>query len=533
MMPLDARTLPRLLSACAQRWPDSPAVADGDTRLTFAELAAEVERFACALAARGVAPGDRVAIWAPNSWRWVVAALGTVTAGAVMVPINTRYKGNEAGYLLGRTRAVALVTDDGFLGIPYVSMLSGEDLPHLATVVVLNEVPAVAAPGESEMLAWNAFMAVGGDVDPALVRTRASAVRPEDVSDIFFTSGTTGKPKGAMLTHFQSTALYVGWSELADLREGDRYLLVNPFFNTFGYKAGIVSCLLRGATIVPQPVFDVETTLRLIAQERITVLPGPPTLYTSILDHPERSHHDLSSLRVAVTGATTVPVVLIERMRDELKLQTVLTAYGLTESCGTATMCRPADDSGTIATTSGRALDGVEVQIVDANGESLPPGNAGEVFIRGFNVMVGYFEDEAATRETISPDGWLRTGDVGVMDEAGNLRITDRVKDMFIVGGFNVYPAEIEQVLARHDAIAEVAVVGVPDERLGEVGCAFVVPRQQASVSLAEVTDYCRDRLANYKVPRHIRFVDSLPRNATGKVLKTVLRQSGTDKREA
>jgi acyl-CoA synthetase (AMP-forming)/AMP-acid ligase II len=353
---------------------------------------------------------------------------------------------------------------------------------------------------------------------------RAAAVRPQDASDIFFTSGTTGKPKGAMLTHFQSTALYVAWSELAGLREGDRYLLVNPFFNTFGYKAGIIACLLRGATIVPQPVFDVQTTLRLVARERITVLPGPPTLYTSILDHPDRARHDLSSLRVAVTGATTVPVVLIERMRAELRLQTVLTAYGLTESCGTATMCRPDDSLATIATTSGRALDGIEIQIVDANGIPVPAENAGEVLIRGFNVMAGYFEDETATRETIDSQGWLHTGDVGVMDAAGNLRITDRVKDMFIVGGFNVYPAEIEQVLARHHAIAEVAVVGIPDPRLGEVGCAFVVLRPQASAMAAEVAAYCRDRLANYKVPRQVRFVDSLPRTATGKVLKTALR---------
>ncbi len=526
MTPLAARTLPHLLSACVENRPDALAVADGQTRLTFAELGAEVERFARGLLQRGVAAGDRVAIWAPNSWRWVVAALGTVTAGAVMVPINTRFKGSEAGYLLRRTRAVALVTDDGFLGNPYVEMLSGEELPRLATVVVLNEVPRGAAPSASEVMSWQSFLADGAAVDPSAVRRRADGVRPEQVSDIFFTSGTTGRPKGAMLTHFQSTALYVAWSELADLREGDRYLLVNPFFNTFGYKAGIVACLLRGATIVPQPVFDVQTTLRLIAQERITVLPGPPTLYTSILDHPERHRHDLSSLRVAVTGATTVPVVLIERMRDELKLQTVLTAYGLTESCGTATMCRPTDDLATVATTSGRALDGTEIQVVDAYGAPVPPGAAGEVLIRGFNVMVGYFEDDVATREAISADGWLRTGDVGVMDEAGNLRITDRVKDMFIVGGFNVYPAEVEQVLARNEAVAEAAVVGLPDDRLGEVGCAFVVLRPQASVSEAEIIAYCRDMLANYKVPRQIRFVDSLPRNATGKVLKTVLRSA-------
>jgi acyl-CoA synthetase (AMP-forming)/AMP-acid ligase II len=515
--PLSARTLPALVAAGARAWPDREAVVDGDVRLTFAGFAEAVDAFAAGLVAAGVQPGDRVALWAPNSWRWVVAALGTVTAGAVMVPLNTRFKGTEARYILGRTRARMLVTDDGFLGHDYLAMLAGEngehsgELPHLSTVVTMRGT-------------WDAFLAAGDAVEPEMVRRRAGAVRPEDLCDIFFTSGTTGLPKGAMLTHGQSTGLYVSWSALADLRAGDRYLLVNPFFHTFGYKAGVIACLLRGATIVPQPVFDVDTTLGLVEKERITVLPGPPTLYTSILDHPERTRYDLSTLRVAVTGATTVPVVLIERMRSELALATVLTAYGLTETCGTATMCRPDDDPVTIATTCGRAVDGVEVRVV------APVGEPGEVLVRGYNVMRGYFEDEAATREAVEPDGWLRTGDIGVLDERGYLHITDRVKDMYIVGGFNAYPAEIEQVLARHPGVAEVAVVGVPDERLGEVGRAFVVPRPQPVPDAAELIAYCRERLANFKVPRSVVFVDTLPRNASGKVQKPALRSRTADR---
>lgn len=504
--PLAAPTLPALVRAGARAWPDREAVVDGDTRLTFPALAEEVDDFARALVAHGVQPGDRVAIWAPNGWRWVVAAMGIVTAGAVMVPLNTRYKGAEAGYILRRTRAVLLVTDDGFLGNGYVAMLAAEDLPALSTVLTMAD--------------WSSFLAAGAHVAPEVVRERADAVRADDLSDIFFTSGTTGLPKGAMLTHGQTTALYVSWSELADLRAGDRCLLVNPFFHTFGYKAGIIACLLRGAAIVPQPVFDVDTTLGLIQRERITVLPGPPTLYMSILDHPKRTEYDLSSLRVAVTGATTVPVVLVERMRHDLALATVITAYGLTETCGTATMCRPDDDPVTIATTSGRAVANVEVR-VDAG-----PGEPGEVLVRGYNVMRGYFEDEPATKEAVDPDGWLHTGDIGVMDERGYLRITDRVKDMFIVGGFNTYPAEIEQVLARHEGVAEVAVVGITDDRLGEVGRAFVVRRPAAAVSEADLIAYCRERLANFKVPRVVTFVDALPRNASGKVLKATLRSA-------
>ncbi|MFG2040603.1 FadD3 family acyl-CoA ligase [Dactylosporangium sp. NPDC048998] len=497
MEPLDARTIPDLVRAGAAHYRTREAIVDGEVRLSYAELGTQVARFGEAVAARGVAKGDRVALWAPNGWRWIVAALGIVSAGGVLVPLNTRFKGPEAAYILARSGARLLLVDDGFLGNRYIESLTEAaaetPLPGLAETVPLAD--------------WDAFTAVGRPVD--------AAVHPDDLSDLFFTSGTTGNPKGAMLTHRQSTELYVAWSQLAGLREGDRYLLVNPCFNTFGYKAGVIACLLRGATIVPQAVFDVPTSLELVQRERITVLPGPPTLYTSMLDHPGRAGYDLSSLRVAVTGATTVPVVMIERLRSELALQTVLTAYGLTESCGTATMCRPDDDPVTVATTCGAAVPGVEVRVDDATGE---------VLVRGYNVMRGYFDDPLATADAIDADGWLHTGDVGVLDERGYLRITDRLKDMFIVGGFNAYPAEIEQVIARHPAVAEVAVVGVPDERLGEVARAFVVTRPGPPPDPDELASYCRSRLANYKQPRSFVFVPSLPRNASGKVLKTKLR---------
>jgi len=507
--PTAARTLPGLVRAAAGAFPDREAVVDGDTRLTFAGLAAEVERCAAALVASGVEAGDRVAIWAPNSWRWVVAALGTTAAGAVMVPLNTRYKGPEAGYILDRTRARLLFTQDGFLGIPFRAMVAERE----GEVVDFGD--------------WDAFLGRASTEDTRVAGERAAAVRPDDVCDIFFTSGTTGHPKGAMLCHEQTIRLYVSWSERATLRPGDRYALVNPFFNTFGWKAGVIACLLRGATIAPLPLFDVAATMRLVEREAITVLPGPPTLYTTLLDHPERASFDLSSLRVAVTGATTVPVVMIERLRAELALDTVVTAYGLTESCGTATMCLPDDDPATVAATCGAPVPGVEVRVVDAAGEALPAGEPGEVLIRGYNVTRGYFEDEKATGAAIDAEGWLHTGDIGVLDARGYLRITDRLKDMFIVGGFNAYPAEIEQAMVRHPGVAEAAVIGVPDERLGEVGRAFVVPRPGADRSglAAELIEFCRANLANYKVPRSVVIVDELPRNATGKVMKAALRR--------
>jgi acyl-CoA synthetase (AMP-forming)/AMP-acid ligase II len=306
------------------------------------------------------------------------------------------------------------------------------------------------------------------------------------------------------------------------LREGDRYLIVNPFFHTFGYKAGFIACLMRGATIIPHAVFDVPAVLQRITEERVSVLPGPPTLYQSILNVEDRG--DLSSLRLAVTGAAVVPVELIKRMRSELTFETILTAYGLTESTGVVTMCRPDDDAETIANTSGCAIPDIEVRIVDDDNNELTRGEAGEIVVRGYNVMQGYFEDPDATAETIDHDGWLHTGDIGVMDEHGYVRITDRKKDMFIVGGFNAYPAEIENELVTHPAVSQAAVVGMPDERLGEVGCAFVVPRSGESIDADELIAWSRERMANYKVPRRVEVVESLPLNASGKVLKYELR---------
>jgi acyl-CoA synthetase (AMP-forming)/AMP-acid ligase II len=327
-----------------------------------------------------------------------------------------------------------------------------------------------------------------------------------------------------MSTHAQALRVFADWAGIVGLSEGDRYLVVNPFFHTFGYKAGIIACLLRGATILPEPVFDVPAVLARIAQERVSVLPGPPTLYASILDGPDRSGLDLSSLRLAVTGAASVPVTLVERMRAELTFRTVLTAYGLTESTGTVTMCRQDDDNVTIATTSGRAIPETEVIVVDRDGNTLAPGEAGEVLVRGYNVMREYFDDPKATAETIDAGGWLHTGDIGVLDERGNLQITDRLKDMYVVGGFNAYPAEIEQTLTGHEAVSEVAVIGVPDERMGEVGKAFVVLRPGASLEPADLIAWARERLANYKVPRYVDVVTALPRNASGKVRKGDLR---------
>jgi len=517
-------SVPAALAATAARLGDHEAIVDGDVRLTWRELAGRVDAAARAFVAAGLEPGDRVGIWAPNCREWVVAAIGLQAAGGVVVPLNTRYKGTEAAWILDRSRARVLVTVDGFLGNGYLSMLAGHDLPHLERTIVLRD------PAPQGAVTWDAFMASGADVDPGEVDTRLGALTPDTVNDIIFTSGTTGHPKGVLTTHGQVLRGYRTWADLAGLSEADRYLIVNPFFHSFGYRAGIVACILTGATMVPLPVFDVDAVMATIAAERISVFPGPPALYQSILNHPGRDRLDSSSLRIAVTGAAPVPVSLIERMRRDLGFDSVLTAYGLSEASGIVSMCRPDDDPVTISTSSGRAIPGVEVRVVDDDGADRPPGEPGEVLVRGFNVMPGYFEDPQRTAEAIDADGWLHTGDVGTLTGRGDLDITDRTKDMFICGGFNAYPAEIESMLSEHPAVAQAAVIGVPDARLGEVGFAFLVPATGTEPpSPDDMVAWARETMANFKAPRHVRWVDSLPLNPSGKIQKFVLRDEAGD----
>jgi len=504
-MPSDPQTIPAVLDRIARELPDHNALVTPDRTVTFAELRDEVRRTAAAMIALGVSTGERVALWSPNTWHWVVACLATHYAGATVVPLNTRYTAAEATDILVRTGAPLLVAMGEFLGTDKTADLDRGALPELRHIV---RVPIDAKDGT-----WDDFVAAGTDLPAA--DARAAAVRPDDVSDILFTSGTTGRSKGVLCAHRQSLSGSAAWAACGKITGDDRYLCINPFFHNFGYKAGILACLQTGATLIPQLTFDAERAMRAIAEHRITVLPGPPTIFQTLLDHPARGGYDLRSLRFAVTGAATVPVVLIERMQTELDIDIVLTAYGLTECNGFGTMCRADDDAVTVATTCGRPVADFELRI----------GDQGEVLLRGPNVMLGYLDDPQATADAVDADGWLHTGDVGKLDSAGNLQITDRLKDMYICGGFNVYPAEVEQVLARLDGVLDCAVIGVPDERLGEVGRAFLVTRPGSGLDEQAVIAYTREYLANFKIPRSVRFVDTLPRNAGGKVVKPQLRE--------
>ncbi|WP_404302789.1 FadD3 family acyl-CoA ligase [Alicycliphilus denitrificans] len=516
--------LPALIRQSAQQHGSRPAIVDGDTTLSYAQLLQGSEQVARSLIALGVAADDRVALWAPNLHEWITAACGVHAAGCILVPLNTRMKGMEAADILERSRARVLFCIGDFLNQYYPALLQDYRPATLAHVVVLRDATRAGVSGAGDH-AWTDFLALGKDVPNSAVLAREATLGPQSTADLMFTSGTTGRPKGVMAAHGPTIRAFDEWSRVVGLGAEDRYLIVNPFFHTFGYKAGWVAAFVRGATVYPEQVFDADAVLTRIARDRISFMPGPPTLFLTMLAHPQLQSYDLSSLRSSVTGAATVPPVLIRRMREELGITNVTTAYGLTECGGCATLCEPSDSAETVASTCGHALPGTEVRCVDEQGRDVPAGEAGEVLLRGYHVMQGYFEDEAATREAIDEHGWLHTGDVGVLDARGYLRITDRLKDMFIVGGFNCYPAEIERLLSAHPDIAQVAVVGVPDERMGEVGCACVITRSGEPIDAQALISWARAHMANYKVPRHVLNFTQFPINASNKVVKRELQQ--------
>lgn len=521
-------SIPNAVRISARRFPAAEALVDEGMRWSFADLEAAMLASARSVLAMGVRPGDRVALWAPNSARWIIAALGILGSGAVLVPVNTRFKGREAAYVLGKSGARALFGVTDFLDNDYIAMLGSAD-PD-SQVLQPGRTVVLFGPTERGQLSWDQFLAAGSAISVDEAAAAIDAVQGDTLSDIMFTSGTTGYPKGVRLTHAQSLRAHGWFAKLMDFRPGDRYLIIPPFFHTFGYKAGWMACIVHGVTILPQATFDLDDVIKKIETERISILLGPPTVFQSILDSPHRGDRDLSSLRVIMASATNVPPALLRRVRNELKPEIIHGGYGLTEATSLVTTTVPqADDFEHIATTVGRPSWDVEVRFVDGDGHDVPGGTAGEILVRGFNVMAGYWEEPEKTAEVIDSGGWLHTGDIGTMDAGGYIRITDRKKDLVLVGGFNVSPAEVERILGEHPAVDAIAVVGIPDERLGEVPIAFIVLVPGVHLTEQEFLSWSSGRIANYKAPRHAFIVDALPRNASMKVVKSELRTLAHD----
>ncbi|MGI9597561.1 MAG: AMP-binding protein [Acidimicrobiales bacterium] len=520
-------SIPELIRWSTSKHADRDAIRDGSHTLTYAELGSRIDQAARAMVATGIMPGDTVAVWAPNCWQWVVAGLAASRAGAILVPINTRFKGGEAAYVLNKAEVRLLFVVNGFLDTDYSGSLAGHDTPALETTVDL------VGPGSSTAISFDEFVANGGAAGggesaplQAEVDRRSGLVTAEDIGLIMFTSGTTGNPKGVLVEGGAIIRAFHAYGRALTVETGDPYLLVNPYFHAFGYNSGIIVCLLFGAVNVPVAIYEPESVMATIEREEVAVFPGPPALFQGLLNHPRLADYDLSSLRSCVTGAASIPVEMIIAMRERLGFEIVITAYGMTETSGIAAYTMPDDPPEVAATTSGKAIPGAELRSVDDDGTEVARGTEGELLVRGYNVTPGYLDAPDQTAEAIDADGWLHTGDVAVMDDDGYIDITDRKKDMFIMGGFNAYPAEIERMMVEHPLVGIVSVIGVPDERMGEVGAAFVVPSPAGAPTADELIEWCREQMANYKVPRYIWFVDQLPLNASNKVLKAELRDS-------
>ncbi|MCP3731231.1 AMP-binding protein [Sphingomonas sp. MG17] len=511
-------SMPQVVAHVATRYGDKPFAVGEDGRVTsFAAFETRVAGLGRRLLDLGVKPGDRVAIWAPNSVEWIIAATAAECIGAIMVPVNTRFKGLEARYVLETARATALFTTGGFLGIDFVEMLGSvtggatagrpfADLPHLAHVIRMDEPDF--APAEVIAAARQPYAEAAAQVTPATI------------IDILYTSGTTGYPKGAMHNHGQAVLMVMLYNTTNDLRADDRAVVINPFFHSFGYRSGWMSALVAGMTVYPIAMFDPGQVLALIDRERISVLAGAPAIFHSLINHPDLGRYAIGSLRSGHTGGAKTPPDIIRAGYETLGFDIFLTSYGQTEATALISTNLPGDPLETIQTTVGRPLPGVEVRIVDAAGQPVQPDESGELLVRGPLVMQGYFENPTATAAAIDSDGWLHTGDVAVQQADGRLRILDRMKDVVIVGGFNAYPVEIELMLATHPAIAEVAVIGVADDRLGEVCAACVILKPGETLTLEALTAWSRERMANYKVPRALHLMEAFPRTPLSKVQK-------------
>ncbi|MBO2446713.1 AMP-binding protein [Actinomadura barringtoniae] len=508
-------TIPRMLRDQAAHHGEVEVVVAGETRLTLAELRQRASDVARGLMALGVGPGDRVAVWAPNTPEWVVAAYGIWDAGAVITPLSTRFKGIEAGDLLRKGGAKVLLVAEGFMGTSYLAMLeeSGGDLPELEHRIDLSP----TSPS------WQKFIEGAATVSAEESEARALAIGPDDLAEIMATSGTTGKPKGVMLHHVQLLRGYWDWAEIVTLKEGDHYPIIAPFSHGFGINAGLLACVLRRATMMPIALFQPNELMELIERNRISILAGAPPMFFKILDElagPDA--RDVGSLRVLICGAAAVPADLIHRLNDRLGLERMINAYGLMEGT-VVSMTRPEDPVSVIAGSTGRPVPGVSVRVVDDEGKDVAVGDPGEIFVGGYGVMRGYWRDEDKTAEAVDSDGWLHTGDIGTLDELGNVSIVDRKKEMFIVSGFNTYPAEVEGLLLRCPGVAQASVIGVPDERQGEVGWAYVVAKPGQALDPDAVIAWSRDNMSNYKVPRRVILLDALPVNANGKIDKPAL----------
>ncbi|MCD6136628.1 long-chain-fatty-acid--CoA ligase, partial [Candidatus Bipolaricaulota bacterium] len=518
------RTLSQVLAQAAAHYPQRPVIADDGEHITYEELNARVDRLARGLIELGVEKGEKVGLWMPNISEWVIAYFAIARIGAVVVPMNTRYKPHEVSYILDNSEATTLFMVDTFVGIDYRQMIADlrRRLPLLKNVIIVGE-------KGSDMRSFSEVESLGaGLVDDDKLARREAMCDPQDNVFILYTSGTTGNPKGAMLSHHNIAENAKQVTEVLHATENDVFLLAVPFFHCFGCVMGITGAITWGASMVPMTVFKAREALELVEREDVSVLYGVPTMFVLELEEYRKgkgdgSGYDVSSLRTGIMAGAPCPVEVMKGVMDELHCN-VSIAYGLTEASPVITMTRFDDSVDLRVETVGRALPGIEVKMADDDHAPVPTGEMGELACRGYNVMMGYYKMPDKTAEAIDGEGWLYSGDLATMDEQGYVRIVGRKKDMLITGGFNVYPAEIEEYLFTHPKVQNVSVVGAPDDVMGEVAVAYIIPREGETIDPQEIVDYCAGKIANFKVPRYVEIVDEFPMTQSGKIQKFRLR---------
>ncbi|MSP04220.1 MAG: AMP-binding protein [Acetobacteraceae bacterium] len=519
------------------RWSERPAliVRQQGVRLSYAELGAKVDALAAGLLALGLAPGDRIGIWSPNNAEWVVTQYATSKAGLVLVNINPAYRLAELEYALNKVGCRALIMATRFRTSDYVGMINtlapeisrcapgklrAVKLPTLEMVI---EIAAAPGPG---MLGFEAVYGMGGPAEVARLRELAGTLQFDDPINIQFTSGTTGAPKGATLTHHNivNNGYFVG--EAMRLGLADKLCIPVPLYHCFGMVLGNLACTTHGSAMVfPGEGFDPLATLQTVAEERCTALHGVPTMFIAQMEHADFGKFDLSSLRTGIMAGAPCPIEVMRRAVSQMHLSEITIAYGMTETSPVSFQTSIEDPLERRVSTVGRVHPHLEVKIVDADGKIVPCGTSGELCTRGYAVMLGYWDDAERTAQAIDAGRWMHTGDLAVIDGEGFCNIVGRIKDMVIRGGENIYPREIEEFLYRHPKIEEVQVFGVPDARFGEEICAWIKPRGQENLTADEVRAFCKDQIAHYKVPRHIKFVDTFPMTVTGKMQKFIMRE--------
>jgi fatty-acyl-CoA synthase len=529
-------TIGKLLDDVAGRYPDNEALVyhERGLRYSYREFNQVCRRVAKGLLKLGIRKGDNVSIWAYNVPEWVILQFATAKIGAILVTVNTSYKSAELEYILNQSDSKALFMVKSFKDTDYVATL-GEVVPELGKSAAgrldspklpfLKTVVFIGDDTPAGMLNFSRIMELGGEVSDAELAAVEDTLDCHDTINMQYTSGTTGFPKGVMLTHFNLTNNGFNIGECMLLTEKDRLCIPVPFFHCFGCVLGVMACVTHGSTMVPVEIFDPLKVLQTIEKEKCTAVHGVPTMFIAELEHPEFATFDLSSLRTGIMAGSNCPIEVMKKVISQMNASEITIAYGQTESSPVITQTRTDDAIELRVATVGRALPEVEVKIVDIEtGETLPPGKQGELCTRGYLVMKGYYKMPEETARAIDAEKWLHTGDLAIMDENGYCKITGRIKNMIIRGGENIYPREIEEFLYTHPKISDVQIYGVPDRKYGEQVMAAVILKKGMEMTEDEVRDFCRGKIANYKIPKYVKFVDSYPMTASGKIQKFKMR---------